>query len=204
MGTLVKKGFLKPIRYISQIFEQKEEEMQIGLPTDVKHVAHIGCDGPNSVDASWMKNYHSAPISLTEAQGREDPTTNTSDSRGSEVLQEGTKGSSADEEGKDSTKPRRRHKSVETLTIVDSEATDNGVKKSRRGRKKESVDQDTPAIPKQSRRRSKDEGGSTARPSKSKGVKKDTKMEEEFFVLAAAKAMGRDLRVQLQGAAILG
>jgi len=26
----------------------KEPEMQIGFPTDVKHVAHIGWDGPGS------------------------------------------------------------------------------------------------------------------------------------------------------------
>ncbi|KAL5677270.1 hypothetical protein ACJX0J_013401, partial [Zea mays] len=52
----------------------KEPEMQIGLPTDVKHVAHIGWDGPGSTNSgssnnnnaggapSWMKDYHSAPL----------------------------------------------------------------------------------------------------------------------------------------------
>ena len=30
--------------------EEKEEEMQIGFPTDVKHVAHIGNDGPGDDD----------------------------------------------------------------------------------------------------------------------------------------------------------
>lgn len=37
----------------------KEEEIQIGNPTDVKHVAHIGWDGP-SADASapsWVRIY---------------------------------------------------------------------------------------------------------------------------------------------------
>uniref|UniRef100_A0A0E0LK12 CRIB domain-containing protein n=1 Tax=Oryza punctata TaxID=4537 RepID=A0A0E0LK12_ORYPU len=44
------------------------QEMQIGFPTDVKHVAHIGWDGPsvpnnNTAGApSWMKDYHSAPL----------------------------------------------------------------------------------------------------------------------------------------------
>nr|GMD12202.1 CRIB domain-containing protein RIC6-like [Ipomoea batatas] len=38
--------------------EEKEEEIQIGLPTDVKHVAHIGWDGGQSVDnPSWMKDF---------------------------------------------------------------------------------------------------------------------------------------------------
>ncbi|KAK3441136.1 hypothetical protein EUGRSUZ_B01569 [Eucalyptus grandis] len=49
------KGLLKGLRYISQIFDAdddgKEPEMKIGFPTDVKHVAHIGCDG-----ASVKKN----------------------------------------------------------------------------------------------------------------------------------------------------
>lgn len=34
--------------------EEKEPEMQIGLPTDVKHVAHIGWDGPSIESPSWV------------------------------------------------------------------------------------------------------------------------------------------------------
>ncbi|XP_057459763.1 uncharacterized protein LOC130750265 [Actinidia eriantha] len=49
------KGLLKGLRYLSQIFDnEKEEEMQIGYPTYVKHVAHIGCDGPSANTPSWM------------------------------------------------------------------------------------------------------------------------------------------------------
>ncbi|NP_001151638.2 CRIB domain-containing protein RIC7 [Zea mays] len=76
MGTKMKKGILKPFRYISTIMDGKEAEMQIGFPTDVKHVAHIGWDGPGSTNnnnnnnsnnnsggaPSWMKDYHSAPL----------------------------------------------------------------------------------------------------------------------------------------------
>ncbi|RZB85027.1 CRIB domain-containing protein RIC1-like [Glycine soja] len=47
------KGLLK---YISQIFEEKEEEFQIGLPTDVRHVAHIGSDDPSANAPSWMND----------------------------------------------------------------------------------------------------------------------------------------------------
>ncbi|KAF7144832.1 hypothetical protein RHSIM_Rhsim04G0176500 [Rhododendron simsii] len=36
---------------------EKEEEMQIGHPTDVKHVAHIGMDGPSANTPSWMNEY---------------------------------------------------------------------------------------------------------------------------------------------------
>nr|AFL91172.1 ROP-interactive CRIB motif-containing protein B [Helianthus annuus] len=54
------KGLLKGLLYISEIFEadnDKEPEIQIGAPTDVKHVAHIGCDGPSSNAPSWMNDF---------------------------------------------------------------------------------------------------------------------------------------------------
>ncbi|KAL1816783.1 hypothetical protein DCAR_0521174 [Daucus carota subsp. sativus] len=79
MGTRM-KGLLKGLRYISNIFEEeKEHEMQIGMPTDVKHVAHIGWDGPSSNESpSWMKEYkgggvvQSAPLNASEPP-RESP-----------------------------------------------------------------------------------------------------------------------------------
>lgn len=64
------KGLLKGLRYISQIFDnEKEPEMKIGYPTDVKHVAHIGWDGPSVNSPSWMNEFKapgfsSGPISL--------------------------------------------------------------------------------------------------------------------------------------------
>ncbi|XP_010457421.1 PREDICTED: CRIB domain-containing protein RIC8-like [Camelina sativa] len=71
MSNYKMKGLFKGLRFISQIFEnEKEPEMQIGTPTDVKHVAHIGWDG-GSVDQnppSWMNDfkvsggYSSAPL----------------------------------------------------------------------------------------------------------------------------------------------
>ncbi|KAK9665769.1 hypothetical protein RND81_14G134800 [Saponaria officinalis] len=52
------KGLLKGLRYISNIFEEEEEiEMQIGFPTDVKHVAHIGWDGPTANAPSWIQKF---------------------------------------------------------------------------------------------------------------------------------------------------
>ncbi|CAN7011852.1 hypothetical protein IGI04_012225 [Brassica rapa subsp. trilocularis] len=52
------KGLLKGLRYIARIFEdEKEPEMQIGQPTDVKHVAHIGWEGPSATTPSWMHDY---------------------------------------------------------------------------------------------------------------------------------------------------
>ena len=38
----------------SNFADEKEQEMQIGLPTDVKHVAHIGWDGPSANAPSWV------------------------------------------------------------------------------------------------------------------------------------------------------
>ncbi|KAA0049235.1 CRIB domain-containing protein RIC7-like [Cucumis melo var. makuwa] len=69
MATSV-KGLLKGLRYISQIFDEKEPEMQIGLPTDVKHVAHIGWDGPSGNQnntPSWMNEFKSSPKTQTSS-----------------------------------------------------------------------------------------------------------------------------------------
>lgn len=57
MKGLYKAGF----KYISNIFVVKEREMEIGLPTDVKHVAHIGWDGPAGAAPSWMNEFRTAP-----------------------------------------------------------------------------------------------------------------------------------------------
>ncbi|KAL6990812.1 hypothetical protein U1Q18_008934, partial [Sarracenia purpurea var. burkii] len=38
----------------------KEREMEIGYPTDVKHVAHIGWDGPSGSAPSWMNQFATA------------------------------------------------------------------------------------------------------------------------------------------------
>lgn len=35
----------------------KEREMEIGYPTDVKHVAHIGWDGPSGTGPSWVRSW---------------------------------------------------------------------------------------------------------------------------------------------------
>ncbi|CAN8311178.1 unnamed protein product [Cochlearia groenlandica] len=57
------KSLLKGLRYVSQIFEnEKEPEMKIGTPTDVKHVAHIGWDGGsvNQSSPSWMNDFNAS------------------------------------------------------------------------------------------------------------------------------------------------
>lgn len=39
--------------------DNKNQEIQIGAPTDVKHLAHIGCDGPAEESPSWMREFGS-------------------------------------------------------------------------------------------------------------------------------------------------
>ncbi|KAM0021717.1 putative CRIB domain-containing protein RIC1 [Helianthus debilis subsp. tardiflorus] len=60
MGTKI-KGVFKGFKFISQIFVMKEREMEIGYPTDVKHLAHIGWDGSSGTAPSWMNEFKTAP-----------------------------------------------------------------------------------------------------------------------------------------------
>ncbi|KAE9618620.1 hypothetical protein Lal_00047423 [Lupinus albus] len=55
------KGICKSFKYITQIFVAKEREMEIGYPTDVKHLTHIGWDGPSGSKPSWMSHFETAP-----------------------------------------------------------------------------------------------------------------------------------------------
>eukprot|EP01018_Ginkgo_biloba_P021434 Gb_01194 [translate_table: standard] len=52
---------VKGLRALSQLFGSKEHEIEIGYPTDVKHVAHIGWDGPSVNGPSWMDELRAAP-----------------------------------------------------------------------------------------------------------------------------------------------
>ncbi|XP_042445510.1 CRIB domain-containing protein RIC10-like [Zingiber officinale] len=58
MATRV-KGLFRGFKHISKIFVVKEDEMEIGHPTDVKHVAHIGWDRDSVHSPSWMKRFDS-------------------------------------------------------------------------------------------------------------------------------------------------
>ena len=99
------KGLLKGLRYISQIFEDKEDEIQIGFPTDVKHVAHIGSDDPSANAPSWMNEYKS-----TNPSGTENST---------EVHEESKSKSSNPKEKPSKIRhiiPKSRHSSIDTET----------------------------------------------------------------------------------------
>ncbi|KAJ0243222.1 CRIB domain-containing protein RIC10 [Hirschfeldia incana] len=50
------KGIYKGFKRISQIFavEKEKDEIEIGYPTDVKHMAHIGLEGSSSSGPGWV------------------------------------------------------------------------------------------------------------------------------------------------------
>ncbi|XP_039131217.1 CRIB domain-containing protein RIC10-like [Dioscorea cayenensis subsp. rotundata] len=63
------KGLFKGMKYISQIFVVKEHEMEIGYPTDVRHVAHIGWDSGSTNAPSWMNEFRTASDLASPALG---------------------------------------------------------------------------------------------------------------------------------------
>ncbi|KAK4755057.1 hypothetical protein SAY87_008814 [Trapa incisa] len=67
------KGIYKSFKFFSQIFVMKEREMEIGYPTDVKHVAHIGWDGASGNAPSWMNEFKSTPDFSTSLPPMGDP-----------------------------------------------------------------------------------------------------------------------------------
>eukprot|EP00250_Pteridium_aquilinum_P019490 c24451_g1_i2 orf=501-1532(+) len=54
-------SYLRNWTIISEAFGCQEQEMEIGYPTDVKHVAHIGWDGPSVGAPSWIDELKPAP-----------------------------------------------------------------------------------------------------------------------------------------------
>lgn len=53
LHTITKKSDFEMLEKIVAE-DEKEPEMQIGKPTDVKHVAHIGWEGPSATTPSWV------------------------------------------------------------------------------------------------------------------------------------------------------
>lgn len=78
MATKIKGICKGSFKYISQIFVVKEREIEIGFPTDVKHVAHIGWEGSDGTAPSWMNDFQKgsdfALASMGSAGSSRDPT----------------------------------------------------------------------------------------------------------------------------------
>ncbi|GMI78884.1 hypothetical protein HRI_001557500 [Hibiscus trionum] len=68
ISTGLNRLFTKSVKTLSQLFaykediEEQENEMEIGFPTDVKHVTHIGLNG--SASTSPSKGSWDNPLSL--------------------------------------------------------------------------------------------------------------------------------------------
>ncbi|KAI7744459.1 hypothetical protein M8C21_016590 [Ambrosia artemisiifolia] len=130
------KGLLKGLRYISEIFEadnDKEPEIQIGAPTDVKHVAHIGCDGPSSNAPSWMNEFQgSSDTGSSNANGGTKDSMGTSNRQGKSKQskkQGSNKGSNSDNDGS------RARRSKASNAGAESPSQESGGKKNRRKKK---------------------------------------------------------------------
>ncbi|XAR57442.1 hypothetical protein NMG60_11025594 [Bertholletia excelsa] len=190
------KGLLKGLRYISQMFDEKEEEIKIGYPTDVKHVAHIGSDGATTTTPSWPTQNHHYPLIYANAgvKNADDPVavspTQSSTSK-RHTRRHGSSGGSMGSPARDPTKPRRRKNSgeLDPFAPMGSPARDpskprrhknsgdleGSIHRARRHHNShpgsESPSQDLPEIPK-ARRKSKSKdttGGGSNRVSRSKG-----------------------------------
>ncbi|CAN8245159.1 unnamed protein product [Cochlearia groenlandica] len=58
MATRFKGLYQKSFKCFSDIFDVKDEdEMEIGYPTDVRHVSHIGWDSSSSSAPSWLHEF---------------------------------------------------------------------------------------------------------------------------------------------------
>ncbi|KAM0941883.1 putative CRIB domain-containing protein RIC1 [Dioscorea sansibarensis] len=167
--------------------EDEEPEMQIGYPTDVKHVAHIGWDGPSvSSNPSWMNEFRSASAPLNPGHAvagspkcpADDPN-HSSEMRGSPrgtsdqpIPKPSRRGQTS---GPDSPKRNsRRNHSADSINREGSEGSRH--RRNKGGSSTAAANggsdlpgQDLPAIPKQARRK-KTKGGSggSTRSSRSK------------------------------------
>ncbi|GMJ09935.1 hypothetical protein HRI_004662700 [Hibiscus trionum] len=179
------KGLLKGFRLIHDIFDEKEQEMQIGQPTDVKHVAHIGMDGPAANKPAWMSGFNSAqelssdtlvndlqdgdlgglvagnPESLPPVEKQKKTRRKASTENGTAV--ESPEGGEKAEKGE---KHRRHRSSNHSTESAGGESSSHGRRHhSNRSTGGESLSNDVPDAPKKPRRKkTKDsDGGSSTR-----------------------------------------
>ncbi|KAL5066889.1 hypothetical protein RYX36_017776 [Vicia faba] len=187
MSTKV-KGLLKGLRYISQIFEEKEDEIQIGFPTDVKHVAHIGSDDPSANAPSWMNEYKGTnppgAINDTETPEEDNNKSLNSKEKPSKIrhLIPKSRHQSIDTEANSTTKKQaRRHLRSSDPSAETSVTDSSGGSRHRRHRRGSNHDTDSqstdvpPTGTKAHRRKSKtSEDGSVRKPSSRRSSKGDS------------------------------
>ncbi|KAI3829775.1 hypothetical protein L1987_03903 [Smallanthus sonchifolius] len=152
MNTHKVKGLLKGLRYISQVFEEeKKQEIQIGGPTDVKHVAHFGCDGSAQESPSWMRGF-GIPAQCQSASSNESE----APSDGPEWVSEDTGQRMSRRERQEKLKPRhRRHRSVENAPDPDSQTKSRQPRRhhTRGAEGRRAQDESLPDVPKRTRKK---------------------------------------------------
>ncbi|GMY27095.1 CRIB domain-containing protein RIC5-like [Fagus crenata] len=179
MATKV-KSLLKGLRYISHIFDEKEPEMQIGFPTDVKHVAHIGWDGPSTNTPSWIREYKSTQEESAGVDSHQDKKLTGAAIHESLLRNIRSTGSglspvSSPRWRLDEAKQTRHHRSRDVSADSPSRDSTHTTRHMRQHRNSsqdnDSPSQDLPAVPKHTRRRKSkgSSGGTSARSSRSKG-----------------------------------
>ncbi|KAM0985502.1 hypothetical protein ACFX13_012984 [Malus domestica] len=186
--------------------DEKNDDIQIGFPTDVKHVGHIGWDGPSTNSTpSWMNEFKgaspevSSPGQLTvkELSSQDMHKTNLA---AQELVQRNdiprtrrhstgeSEGSPTKKSSDGSKKHSRRHRSKEgPMDSPSRESREGSSRHSRRSRNSnnlgsESPSQDPPGIPKQRKKKGSSEGGSarsSRRANRSKGQNSLTEISLE-------------------------
>ncbi|CAH8323505.1 unnamed protein product [Eruca vesicaria subsp. sativa] len=62
MSTRFKGLYQKSFKCFYDDFNEKEDEMEIGYPTDVRHVSHIGWDSSPSSAPSWLHEFRTSNV----------------------------------------------------------------------------------------------------------------------------------------------
>ncbi|KAF3785872.1 CRIB domain-containing protein [Nymphaea thermarum] len=177
----------------------KEHEMEIGYPTDVKHVAHIGWDGASVNTPSWMKKFGTAsdlPSSPFTLPGAENESTGAVSSlqglrcTTADVQDKASRGTpgtpkqsrrhqssgNAAAPAADPSKPTRRHLSNGEPSDAPSAEPSEATKPSRRrltvgSNESDSFTRDSPKVPKNPRPRRPKGDGSTRSSSRASKLK---------------------------------
>ncbi|PHT44435.1 hypothetical protein CQW23_13593 [Capsicum baccatum] len=195
--TLDRKNMeeIKTCRRLIGRNDDKKKDMQIGFPTDVQHVAHIGWDGKSVDNPSWMKEYkspgafQSAPLALSPRELKETPDIKWV-SEDSNRRSRNAANSSPTKEKPDKPRTSRRHSTTENVSNENTTNKEPGTKSrsSRRHHHKdtsdghkssESVGKNNHDIPKKSRRKKSKEDGGSNRSSRSKDTCSSTTQTTE-------------------------
>ncbi|PHU13447.1 hypothetical protein BC332_14652 [Capsicum chinense] len=182
-------------KYMSKANDDKKKDMQIGFPTDVQHVAHVGWDGKSVDNPSWMKEYkspgafQSAPLAVSPRELKETPDIKWVSEDSNRRPRNGAN-SSPTKEKPDKPRTSRRHSTTENGSNENTTNKEPGTKSrsSRRHHHKdtsdghkssESVGKNNHDIPKKSRRKKSKEDGGSNRSSRSKDTCSSTTQTTE-------------------------